>query len=106
MDIPVYADYEHGEIIARVSYNTNLDYWDGNNMTCGGTGLHKGLTRLKKSGDYVLVHTSQWQGSRDYAEVISPKQAVQEILKSGNHELFEAYPELKTIMEIEFDEEA
>jgi len=26
------------------------------------------LTRLKKSGKYVLIHGSQWQGEQDSAE--------------------------------------
>ena len=100
--IPV---YENEEIIARVKYNKNLDYWDGNNWTCGGTGLHKGLTKLKKSGKYVLIHGSQWQGSKDYAEVISKKEAVQEIINSSNEKLFDKFPELREFMEKELDSE-
>jgi len=100
MSIPV---YDNEEIVATVSYNDNLDYWDGNNRTNGGVGLHKGLTRLKKSGKYVLIHGTQWQGSRDYAEVVSKKQAVREIIASGNNELFERYPELNDVYMNEFD---
>jgi len=100
MSIPVYDD---GEIIAKVKYNNNLDYWDGNNWTCGSTGRHKGLTRLKKSGKYVLIHGTQWQGERDTAEVISPEKAVQEILSSGNEELFDKFPELRKIADEELD---
>ena len=98
--IPVYD--EDGQIIGRVKYNSNLDYWDGSNHTCGSTGRHKGLTRLKKSGKYVLIHGTQWQGERDSAEVISAKTAVQEILRSGNEELFDKFPELRK-MESEMD---
>lgn len=81
--INVYND-EH-EIVARVEYQSNLDFWDGNNWTCGSTGLHKGITKLK-NGNYVLIHGSQWQGSQNYGEIISAKQALQEIL-SGKPEL-------------------
>ena len=100
--IPV---YENDEIIARITYNENLDYWDGSNWTCGGVGLHKGLTKLKKSGKYVLIHGSQWQGSKNYGEVISAKEAVREILRSGNEKLFDKFPELKNVIKEEFDEE-
>lgn len=89
--IPVYD--EEGDVVAEVEYNSNLDYWDGNNHTCGSTGRHKGLTQLE-TGEYVLIHGSQWQGERDSAEIISPDQAVKEIVRSGNIELFESFPDL------------
>ena len=101
--IPVYD--ENKEIIAQVNYNTNLDYWDGNNQTCGSIGRHMGLTRLKKSGEYVLIHTTPWQGERDTAEVISPLRAVQEIVRSGNENLFDKYPDLKIVMDAKFDQD-
>lgn len=81
---------ENANIIARVNYNENLDYWDGRNHTCGSTGKHKGLTRLK-NGDFVLIYGSQWQGDRDSAEIITKEQALQEILKSGNDSLLEKF---------------
>lgn len=86
---------EENAVVARVNYNNNLDFWNGNNWTCGSTGRHKGLTKLKKSGEYVLIHGTQWQGEQDSAEVITPSQAYQEILKSGNTELLDKYPDLK-----------
>ncbi|OPX71333.1 MAG: hypothetical protein A4E36_00099 [Methanoregulaceae archaeon PtaB.Bin009] len=92
--IPVYD--ENGEVVAEVEYNSNLDFWDGRNHTCGSTGHHKGLTRLE-SGEYVLIHGTQWQGERDTAEIINPEQAVKEIVASGNHDLFEEFPELAEI---------
>ena len=60
-------------------------------MTCGETGEHKGLTRLKKTKEFVLIRTSQWQGSRDAEEIISDDQAYQEIAKSGNDTLMKKY---------------
>ena len=88
------------EVVARVRYNQNLDFWDGRNFTCGSTGRHKGLTKLK-DGRYVLIHGTQWQGEKDYAIVISAEQALQEILKSGNHDLLETkkFRELKELYE-------
>lgn len=94
--IPVY-DEDH-EVIGEVEYNSNLDYWDGRNHTCGSTGRHKGLTRLT-DGRYVLINGTQWQGERDTANVISEREACQEILRSGNTDLFESFPELKKYKE-------
>ena len=98
--VNVYADEFMEEVIARVRYNQNLDFWDGRNFTCGSTGRHKGLTKLK-DGRYVLIHGTQWQGEKDYAIVISAEQALQEILKSGNYDLLETkkFRELKELYE-------
>ena len=85
--INVYEGDEFREqVIARVRYNTDLDYWDGNNMGNGGTGMHKGITKLK-DGRYVIIIGSQWQGSKDYAYIVSAEEALQEILKSDNGQL-------------------
>ena len=97
--INVYEGEEFREqVIARVRYNQDLDYWDGNNMTNGGTGMHKGITKLK-DGRYVIIIGSQWQGSKDYAYVVSPEEALQEILKSGNSQLLDTkkFRELKEL---------
>lgn len=73
--------------------------------------MHKGLTKLR-DGRYVVIIGSDWQGSRDYAYVVSPEEALQEILKSGNGQLLDTkkYRELKelyeeTMVEEEEDEE-
>lgn len=92
--IPVYEGRGTDEerVVGEVAYNSLLDYWDGSNWTCGSTGLHKGIDKL---GDqWVLIHGTQWEGAKDWAETISPEQAVQEILRSGNTELFDSFPEL------------
>ena len=98
--VNVYADEFMEEVIARVRYNQNLDYWDGRNWTNGGVGRHKGLTKLR-DGRFVLIHGTDWQGGKDWAEIISPEQALQEILKSGNTELLETkkFAELKKLYE-------
>jgi len=82
---------QNDEVVARVEYNSDLDYWDGRNNICGSVGRHKGITRLKKTKQFVLIHGTQWQGERDYAEIISDKQAYQEIVKSGNANLLKKY---------------
>jgi hypothetical protein len=91
--------YENGDVIARVAYNNKLDWWDGHNMTNGGIGMHKGITRLK-DGTYVIIIGSQWEGSEDYAYTVSDSEALQEILRSGNTELLEQkkFADLKELM--------
>jgi len=98
---------EDGEIIAEVKYNSNLDYWDGRNMTSGSTGRHKGITRLK-DGRYVLINGTQWQGEKDHAGIITPEMALQEILRSGNTGLLdeEKFKELKELQNDALIEEA
>lgn len=87
---------EDGNIIALVSYNNNLDYWNGSNWTSGSTGRHKGLTQLE-NGEYVLIFGTDWQGEKDHAIIIDPERAVDEILKSENLELFQRFPNLTKI---------
>lgn len=84
--VNVYLSEEDSDVISRVRYNANLDYWDGRNHSNGGTGKHKGLTKLK-DGTYVLIHGTNWQGEKDYAITVSDEEALNEILKSGNIEL-------------------
>ena len=79
---------ENGEVVALVGYNQNLDYWDGRNFTNGGTGKHKGLTKLR-DGSFVLIYGTNWQDERDYAEIINEEDAFQWIVKSGAFELFD-----------------
>ena len=79
--VPVYD--ECGNVVARVEYNQNLDYWNGSNWTCGSTGHHRGLTKLK-DGRFVLIHGTQWQGERDYADIISERRAIELILESDD----------------------
>lgn len=81
---------ENGEVVATVKCNNNLDTCNGNNWNCGALGHHKGLTKLR-NGQLVLIHSSQWQGDEDKAEIISEQRAVQEILKSGNDKLLEQF---------------
>lgn len=90
----------NGEIVGQVEYNSNLDRWDGSNWTSGSTGRHKGITRLK-DGRYVLIHGTQWQGEQDHAEIISPEQALQEILAADATELLEEpkFAPLKELLE-------
>jgi len=77
-----------GDVIARVRYNQNLDYWDGRNWQNGGMGRHKGITKLR-DGRYVIIIGSDWQGERDYAYTVDADEALQEILKAQQLELLD-----------------
>jgi len=92
--------YDGYDVVARVRYNANLDYWDGRNWTSGSTGRHKGVTKLK-NGKYVIIHGTQWQGESDHAEIVTPDQALQEILHSGNVDLLDTvkFKDLKKLAE-------
>ena len=90
--------YQNDDVIARVRYNQNLDYWNGRNWQNGGMGRHKGITRLK-DGRYVIIIGTDWQGERDYAYIVDADEALQEILKSQNLDLLETkkFKELKNL---------
>jgi len=88
--------YDGEKIIGQVDYNSCLDHWDGHNWTSGSTGLHLGITRLRKSGKYVLIHGTQWQGEKDRAEVVTDEEALQAILDNDPKEL-ENWPELQKL---------
>ena len=89
-----------GNVVARVEYNSDLDFWDGRNWSSGGTGLHQGIAKLK-DGKYVIVHGSQWQCDRAYGEIVTKDEAFQAILRSGNFKLFDdpRFRELKPMYE-------
>lgn len=95
--VNVYND--DGELIATVKYNHNLDVWNGSNYQNGGTGLHLGLTKLE-DGSYVLIHGSDWQGDKDWAEIITAKKAYELIMKYDESMLeWKAFQELKRYRE-------
>lgn len=94
-------DLGEGIVIGRVRYNSILDYWDGRNWSNGGIGKHKGLTKLK-DGSFVIIIGTQWQGEKDYAYTVSAREALDEILKSGNVHLLEQsrFKKLKELYEL------
>lgn len=105
--VNVYEDpFSEGPIIARVRYNNDLDYWDGSNWSNGGVGRHKGITKLK-DGRFVLIIGTEWIGEKDFGYIITPEEALQEIIKSGNVELLERkkYLELKKLLQEKMIEE-
>lgn len=81
-------EYDYETVVSRVNYNNILDYWDGNNWTNGGVGMHKGITKLRDNR-YVIIIGTQWQDCRDYAYIVSHEEALQEILQSDHIELLE-----------------
>lgn len=63
-------------------------YHDGRNLISKATGdqwLHQALYRSRK-GRYYVEHTSQCQGSRDYATWVSPEEAAAWLALNG-HEI-------------------
>jgi hypothetical protein len=96
-----------GKVIARVNFSNNLDTWNGRSFTCGSTGRHKGIARLS-DGQFVLIHGTQWQGEESRAVVVSPYEALQEIIGSNNDQLLEdsRFSELTLLMDEMFLQEA
>jgi len=87
-----------GSVIARVEYNSRLDHWDGRNWSDGGLGTHLGITRLR-DGRYVLIHGTQWEGERDWAEVVTDAEALKAILGSGNEHILDE-PKFRSLREL------
>ena len=89
--------YDGGKVIGLVPYTSNLDHWDGHNWTCGSMGRHLGIGKTK-DGRYYLCHGSQWEGERDYAEIVDEETAKAAVLEHNPdiyEEIFgEAPPEL------------
>jgi len=90
--------YDGEDIVAHVKYNSNLDYWDGRNYTCGSTGRHLGITVLK-DGRFVLIHGTQWQGERSHAEIVPAEEALRAIIRTDSTELLES-PRFKALQEL------
>lgn len=69
------GDKAHG----RVHYTNNLDSWDGHDFSAGGMGSHLGIGKTK-TGLIYAVHGSNWEGGKDWAEVIDREDAKQLLL--------------------------
>jgi len=92
-------DSTHPKIVARVKYNEDLDQlWDGSNFTSGPgeTGMHKGIAQLR-DGQFAIIIGSQWIGSSPYAYLVTPAEALHEILENRHEELLEVFPSLLDI---------
>lgn len=86
------------QIINGIRYSTEAatvlasnEYWDGSNWERGGTNLH--LYR-SAHGRYFVGHSTQWQGQRDYIEVLTEEEAVKLYEDLPEYELSyeEAFP--------------
>lgn len=94
--IPVFESHNSDEAIGEVSLNMDLDRWTGSNWQNGGPGdEHRGIEAFNRG--YVIIHASQQEGFKPFAVKVSRVKAVQEILKSGNTELFKKYPDLQKL---------
>lgn len=79
--------YHNDKCIGRVSYTDNLDYWDGNNYTCGSTGRHLGVGKTR-SGQFFLCHGTQWQGEKASAEIVTEAEAKEAVMRQSNDKLY------------------
>ena len=106
--INVYLDrYQLKEVVARVRYNQNLDYWDGRKWQNEGTDRHKGITKLR-GGRYAIIKGTDWEGERDYAYIVDADKASHENLKAQRLELLETkkFAELKKLYEEKYPPQA
>lgn len=92
--------YNGDALVGVVKYNENLDVWTGHNWGNGGAGRHLGITRLN-AGQYVLIHGTNWESEYDYGEVVSPRQALDQIIVAGAYEILEEdrFKDLKELMD-------
>jgi len=65
----------------KAKFEYSLDAWNGNNYQYFGVGLHATLF-LSPSGQWYILHTSQWEGSRSYIEFVSEEQAYKLLIDS------------------------
>jgi len=72
--------FEDGKVVGMVPYTDNLNYWDGHNWTCGSTGRHLGIGKTK-DGRFYICYGTQWEGERDYAEIVSGQEAKELVLR-------------------------
>jgi hypothetical protein len=92
--INVYMSEESDKIIGRIVENTLLDVWDGKNYSYGGVGNHGGISKLKRTIEdkqFVFIFTTQWQGVKNRAWLISDEEALQYILNSEDDSLLSKY---------------
>lgn len=68
---------------AKCSFDEST-YWNGSNHISKATGdqwLHEEMF-VSRKGRYYIVHMSQWQGSVDHAEWVSPEAATRWLLRN------------------------
>ncbi len=79
---------EDGTVVDTEKASQSWDedtFWDGHNHISKATGSqwnHQTLYRSRK-GRYYIVCSSNWEGSRDHAEWVSPEEAVRWLLLNG-----------------------
>lgn len=95
--------FDNENVVGRVRYNSNLDFWNGYEYCNGSAGRHEGLTKLR-DGRYVLISGTQWQGEKDTAKIITKEFALKKILQCGNLDLLNTkkFRELKEIYKMQY----
>jgi len=74
------ALFDGEKAIGVAEYADNLDRWDGHNWTCGSTGRHLGIGKLK-DGRFYLCRGTQWEGEEDRAVVVTEEEAREAVLR-------------------------
>ncbi|HHT98191.1 MAG TPA: hypothetical protein GXZ90_09905 [Clostridiales bacterium] len=75
-----YNDISITEVIVVADAETCIDVWDGSNYTTGGIGCHEYINKVLEIDDdevedmWLVQRSSQWQGSRDTANVMTKKE--------------------------------
>ena len=96
-------DYDYEVIVGKVTYNQDLDFWDGRNYSCGQCGYHNGIARLKKPYKdgrlFVLIVGTDYQGEKDWASLKTDQEILDIIIDSNNLEILEkrGYKRLKDL---------
>jgi hypothetical protein len=71
-------------IIGEATQNCNLDIDNGASAGC-----HSGIEFFEEKNQFIMIKTSDYQGSENYAYLVSDKEATQEIVRAGKKRLFE-----------------
>jgi hypothetical protein len=101
--VKLYKNELLNEIIGEVVYNENLDRFNGHNFTNPGRCMHKGWGYLEEEACYYIIIGSDWQGTQDYAYVVSAEQLIREMIDSDNTSEIDECPELQDIYDAKFN---
>ena len=81
-----------GTLVGAVRFSDNLGPVNPDDLL---TDEYHGLTKLKKSNQFVLIKSGG--NKKPVAEIISQESAIENIFLSGKLQLFNQFPELKEI---------
>ena len=88
--------------ITIMEEEVSLDEYDGRNFTTGGIGEHQSVRKIlmrngeQAEGEYLLISTSQWEGSHTMADIMSLSE-LEEHLTKINRDVFEYLPKIESL---------